>query len=84
MLFDGARVRRGGVDPVDGKRIVGPGCVVEDAVLGDGVELGGRNELRAGARSARVRLATRRPVLLRRLRPADERAKPAGQAKTRS
>jgi mannose-1-phosphate guanylyltransferase len=30
--------------------VVGPDCVVEDAVLGDGVVLGARNELRAGAR----------------------------------
>ena len=53
VLFDGARVHDGAVvtrSVVGRGAVVGPGCVVEDAVLGDGVELGGRNELRAGAR----------------------------------
>jgi mannose-1-phosphate guanylyltransferase len=53
VLFDGARVHDGAVvtrSVVGRGAVVGPGCAVEDAVLGDGVELGARNELRAGAR----------------------------------
>jgi mannose-1-phosphate guanylyltransferase len=53
VLFDGARVDEGAVitrSVVGRGAVVGRDCVVEDAVLGDGVELGRRNELRAGAR----------------------------------
>ena len=53
VLFDEARVLDGAVvtRSVLGRgAVVGPDCVVEDAVLGDGVVLGARNELRAGAR----------------------------------
>jgi mannose-1-phosphate guanylyltransferase len=53
VLFDRARVAEGAtvVRSVVGRGAsVGPGCVVEDAVLGDGVVLGARNELKAGAR----------------------------------
>jgi mannose-1-phosphate guanylyltransferase len=46
-VHDGAVVAR---SVVGRGAVVGPGCVVEDAVLGDGVQLGGRNELRGGAR----------------------------------
>lgn len=53
VLFDGVRVLAGAVvsRSVLGRRsVVGAGSVVEDAVLGDGVVLGARNELRSGAR----------------------------------
>jgi mannose-1-phosphate guanylyltransferase len=53
VLFDGARVHDGAVvtrSVVGRGAVVGAGCVVEDAVLGDGVQLGSRNELRAGVR----------------------------------
>jgi len=53
VLFDGARVAAGATvtrSVVGRGAVVGEGSVVEDAVLGDSVELGRRNELRAGAR----------------------------------
>jgi mannose-1-phosphate guanylyltransferase len=53
VLFDGAQVHDGAVvirSVVGRGAVVGAGCVVEDAVLGDGVQLGSRNELRAGVR----------------------------------
>jgi mannose-1-phosphate guanylyltransferase len=53
VLFDGARIAADAVvtrSVVGRDAVVGPGSVVTDAVLGDGVVLGARNELRAGAR----------------------------------
>jgi mannose-1-phosphate guanylyltransferase len=53
VLFDGARVGAGATvrrSVVGRGTVVGEGCLVEDAVLADGVMLGARNELRAGAR----------------------------------
>jgi mannose-1-phosphate guanylyltransferase len=53
VLFDGAQVHDGAVvtrSVVGRGAVVGAGCVVEDAVLGDGVQLGSHNELRAGVR----------------------------------
>jgi len=53
VLFDGARVAAGAIvsrSVVGRVAVVGEGSVVEDTVLGDGVVLGARNELRCGAR----------------------------------
>jgi mannose-1-phosphate guanylyltransferase len=53
VLFDGASVGEGAVvtGSILGRgAVVGPGCSLTGVVLGDDVRLGGRNELRDGAR----------------------------------
>lgn len=53
VVFDGARIGAGAVivESIVGRNaVVGAGCELSGVVLGDGVTLGERNELRSGAR----------------------------------